>query len=81
MIQTVEAVINKQGQIQLREPVFLKEERRALVMILDEEPISGDDQHGSTKPKGMGRYHSGRSDISRNAKELLKKRIREKKCL
>lgn len=73
MIQTLEAVINKQGKIQLPEPVRLKANRRALVTILDEEPIIEDDQHDSPpKPKGMGRYHSGRSDVSQNA-ELLRR--------
>ena len=86
MIQTLEAVINKQGNIHLLEPVRLKANRRALVMILDEEPITApvteSDQHDSPpKPKGMGRHHSGRSDVSQNAEILLRNRIVKKKCL
>lgn len=82
MIQTIEAVINKKGKVQLREPVRLKSNRRALVMILDEEPIIEDEQYGSPpKPKGMGRYHSGRKDVSENAELFLRNRIGEKKCL
>lgn len=50
------------------EPVQLEVNRRALVMIVDEEPISKENQQDSRpKPKGMGRYHSGRSDVSQNA--------------
>lgn len=40
MIQTVEAVIDENGKVQLLEDVQLPEARRALVMILDEEPNS-----------------------------------------
>lgn len=83
MIQTIEAVINKQGEIQLLEPVHLKFNRRALVMILDEEPLNiryeGHDL--PLKPEGMGRYRSGRSDISENAETFLKNRVGRKKCL
>jgi hypothetical protein len=82
MIQTLEAVINKQGKIQLLEPIYLKVNRRALVMILDEEPIIADDRYDSPpKPRGMGRYRSGRSDVSQNAEILLRNRTGKKKCL
>ncbi len=82
MIQTLEAVINKQGKIQLLEPVRLKVNRRALVMILDEEPIIADNQYDlPPKPEGMGRHNSGRNDVSQNAEILLRNRIRKKKCL
>jgi hypothetical protein len=37
MIQTVEAVIDKQGNIRLLEPVHLSSEHRALVTILESE--------------------------------------------
>jgi hypothetical protein len=39
-IQTVEAVIDENGEIRLLESVKLPEARRALVTILDEEPAS-----------------------------------------
>ena len=39
-IQTVEAVIDENGEIRLLEAVKLPEARRALVTILDEEPAS-----------------------------------------
>ena len=39
-IQTVEAVIDENGEIRLLEAVKLPEARRALVTILDEEPTS-----------------------------------------
>ena len=38
MIQTVEAVIDEQGEVQLLEAVRLSVPRRALVTILDEDP-------------------------------------------
>jgi hypothetical protein len=38
MIQTVEAVIDENGRVQLLETVHLPEARRALVTILEEEP-------------------------------------------
>jgi len=40
MIQTIEAVISKHGVIQLLEPLELPVGRRALVTILDEDPIA-----------------------------------------
>jgi hypothetical protein len=39
-IQTVEAVIDENGEIRLLEAVSLPEARRALVTILDEEPAA-----------------------------------------
>ncbi|MDQ2785453.1 MAG: hypothetical protein M3Y58_10695 [Chloroflexota bacterium] len=38
MLRTVEAVIDEQGNIRLREPVHLSATRRALVTILEDEP-------------------------------------------
>jgi len=38
MIQTYEALIDETGNITLSEEVRLKEKRRAIVIILDEEP-------------------------------------------
>lgn len=38
MIQTVEAIIDEQGQIHLLTPVHLPTARRALVTILEEKP-------------------------------------------
>jgi hypothetical protein len=40
MIQTVEAVIDEDGKVQLLENVRLPEARRALVTILEEEPAT-----------------------------------------
>lgn len=39
MIQTIEAVINEQGEIQLLEPIRLPAGSRALVTILNEKPV------------------------------------------
>lgn len=43
MIKTVEAVIDEQGRVRLLVPVAVARSRRALVMILEEEP--GPDPH------------------------------------
>lgn len=40
MIKTIEAVIDERGQVSLRESVTLPSARRALVMILEEEPAT-----------------------------------------
>jgi len=40
MIQTVEAVVSPEGAVRLLKPVQVAGLRRALVMILDEEPLS-----------------------------------------
>jgi hypothetical protein len=40
MIQTVEAIIEPSGKVQLLEDVQLTESRRALVTILEDEPAS-----------------------------------------
>ena len=41
MIRTVEAIIDEHGNVRLREPVHLPAARRALVMILEEDPVAG----------------------------------------
>lgn len=40
MIQTVEALIDEQGKVQLLQNVRLPQVRRALVMILEEKPAT-----------------------------------------
>lgn len=40
MIRTIEAVINEQGKVFLLEDISLRETRRALVTILEEEPTT-----------------------------------------
>lgn len=41
MVKTVEAIIDERGQVSLLEPVRLPAVRRALVTILEEEPLLG----------------------------------------
>ncbi|HTG17511.1 MAG TPA: hypothetical protein VK747_19840 [Blastocatellia bacterium] len=41
MIRTIEAIIDEQGQVRLLETVSLPVARRALVTILEEEPVAG----------------------------------------
>jgi len=38
MIQTLEAIVSETGSVRLLSEISLKESRRALVMILEEEP-------------------------------------------
>lgn len=40
MIRTVEAVIDEDGNVRLLEPVHPSKARRALVTILDEQPVA-----------------------------------------
>lgn len=39
MIQTIEAIIDEQGNVRLLEPIRLPKSHRALVTILEDEPI------------------------------------------
>jgi hypothetical protein len=39
MIRTVEAIVDENGQVRLSEPLQLSRSKRALVTILDEEPL------------------------------------------
>jgi hypothetical protein len=43
MIQTLEAVVNESGKIELLTEIRLKKRQRALVTILDEEPKVSDE--------------------------------------
>jgi len=43
MIRTVEAVIDERGNVRLLEPVHLPSVRRALVTILEDHPVAGDE--------------------------------------
>ena len=43
MIQTLEAVVNESGKIELLTEICLKKPQRALVTILDEEPKVSDE--------------------------------------
>ncbi len=40
MIRTVEAIIDEQGNVSLLEPIHPSSSRRALVTILEEEPVA-----------------------------------------
>ncbi len=50
MLRTLEAVIDKTGSVQLMEPIQLSENRRALVVILDDRPVQGG---GFLRPFGL----------------------------
>ena len=54
MIQTIEAVIDEQGNVRLLEPVRLAEARRALVTILEEQPIAGVSETALLSEQALG---------------------------
>ena len=54
MIQTIEAVIDEQGNVRLLEPIRLKEARRALVMILEEQPSTGVSETALLSERALG---------------------------
>jgi hypothetical protein len=69
-MQSIEAVANKEGEIRLLELIQIQTNRRAILTILDEAPTDHDKpKDAPPKPKGMGRYHSGRSDVSQNKRK------------
>jgi hypothetical protein len=39
MLQTIEAVVDEKGNLRFLEPIHLSKKRRAIVTILDEEPM------------------------------------------
>lgn len=49
MFQTIEAVIDEQGNVRLLEPIQLPTARRALVTILEYEPIDNIDTVGEIR--------------------------------
>jgi hypothetical protein len=55
MIQTVEAVIDEQGNVRLLEPVRLAETRRALVTILEEQPTAGVSETALLSEQALGK--------------------------
>lgn len=54
MIQTIEAVIDEQGNVRLLEPIQLGEARRALVMILEEQPTAGVSETALLSEQALG---------------------------
>ncbi|HVO26844.1 MAG TPA: hypothetical protein VMW56_24810 [Candidatus Margulisiibacteriota bacterium] len=54
MIQTIEAVIDEQGNVRLLEPVRLAETRRALVTILEEQPATGISETAFLSEQALG---------------------------
>jgi hypothetical protein len=54
MIQTIEAIIDEQGNGRLLEPVHLGETRRALVMILEEQPTAGVSETALLSEQALG---------------------------
>ena len=54
MIQTIEAVIDEQGNVRLLEPVRLAETRRALVTILEEHPTAGVSETALLSEQALG---------------------------
>ena len=54
MIQTIEAIIDKQGNVHLLEPIRLAEARRAFVMILEEQPVAGVSETALLSEQALG---------------------------
>ena len=54
MIQTLEAIIDEQGNVRLLEPVHLGATRRALVMILEEQPTAGISETALLSEQALG---------------------------
>jgi hypothetical protein len=54
MIQTIEAVIDEQGNVRLLAPIRLAEARRALVTILEEQPTAGVSETALLSEQALG---------------------------
>lgn len=54
MIQTIEAIIDEQGNVRLLQPVHLAEARRALVTILEEQPPAGISETALLSQEALG---------------------------
>ena len=54
MIQTIEAVIDEQGNVRLLAPIQLAEARRALVTILEEQPTVGVSETALLSEQALG---------------------------
>ncbi len=53
MIKTVEATIDPDGVVHLKEAVYLKSTKRALVTILEEEPIAPPNEEALMSEKAL----------------------------
>ena len=65
MIRTVEAVIDEHGNVRLREPVHLPAARRALVMILEEQPGAGVSESALLSETALAEDWIGRKRMKR----------------
>ena len=54
MIQAIEAIIDEKGNVRLLEPIRLGEARRALVLILEEQPIAGISETALLSEQALG---------------------------
>ncbi len=54
MIQTIEAVIDEQGNVHMLTPIHLAEARRALVAILEEQPTAGMSETALLSEQALG---------------------------
>jgi hypothetical protein len=54
MIRTLEAVIDEQGNVRLLEPIRLAGARRALVMIIEEQPTAGVSETALLSERALG---------------------------
>jgi len=54
MIQTIEAVIDEQGNVRLLQPLRLPEARRALVTVLEEQAAAGVPEAALLSERALG---------------------------
>jgi len=59
--------------------IIANEQRRNLTELIQEALKLYVHRISRPKPKGIGRYHSGRSDVSQKAEELIAQSVRETK--
>ncbi len=73
MMQTLEAIIDKDGKVRLLENIRLPRTRRALLTILDDEPTIDDDKDWSNNQElsdALNDAYSG--DTDEDEKEFLR---------
>ncbi len=83
MLRTVEAVIDEQGQVHLLETVQLARARRALVTILDDEPVDagGDTAHASASPSERHERRHAYDQLLRLAQSLSESGVTARELL
>jgi hypothetical protein len=66
MIQTVEAIVDTTGKVNLLTEIRLKENRRAIVTILDEKPLTLEKKSNGGIREMFGTWKSGNPNSADN---------------